>query len=82
MRPVGATQIGGARNFPPERLWTTCEAFKVSEKLAYDFGSIGRRLKEIEAEKVRLRAYLAVAREAPKVEVRPTLSQIWISERL
>ena len=58
------------------------EAFKVSEKLAYDFVSIGRRLKEIEAEKVRLRAYLAVVMKAPKVEVRPTLSQIWISDRL
>jgi hypothetical protein len=76
----------GARNFPPERLFVRgglySDASKVSEKLAYDFVSIGRRLKEIEAEKVRLRAYLAVVMKAPKVEVRPTLSQVWISERL
>lgn len=77
---------GGARNFPATHSFVRNGAIRkartMSEKVADDYALIGRRLREIEAEKVRLRAHLAVVMKAPKVEDRPTISQIWISSRL
>jgi hypothetical protein len=58
------------------------KARTMSEKVADDYALIARRLREIETEKVRLRAHLPVVMKAPKFEDRPTISQIWISSRL